>query len=294
MSFLSVTDYTRKEVLEVLDLADKVRENPEKYSKTLAGKTLISLFEKPSTRTRISFELAIKQLGGYSVILHSSELQLGRGETVADTARVFERYADCVMGRVLRHQSLIELSQNSSIPIINGLSDIEHPCQTMADLQTIQNVRGLEGVKIAYVGDANNVCASLMFASQMLGLDLTVGCPKEFSPSKEILEKAKDVKVVEDPINAVEDADVVYTDVWVSMGDEKEKDERLRILKPYQVNAKLMSYARKDAVFMHCLPAHRGQEVADEVMDSFQSIVFDQAENRLHAQKAILLREMGK
>lgn len=297
MSLLSISDYTAEEIRSVLELAEKVKAEPGKYSDKLDGKSLAIIFEKPSTRTRISFELAIKQLGGHSVVLHSRELQLGRGETVADTGRVLERYVDAVMARVIDHGHLLELDGNSDIPVINGLSDLEHPCQALADMLTISEEKGLDGVKVAYVGDGNNVAHSLMLACYALDVKMDVACPRGYAPDEAViggLLGEKDIiSVVEDPSIAVADADVVYTDVWVSMGDEDDEAMRKSDLMDYQVNAKLMKTAKKDAVFMHCLPAHRGQEVTDEVMDSNQSVVFSQAENRLHAQKAVLLHELG-
>jgi ornithine carbamoyltransferase len=241
------------------------------------------LFEKPSTRTRISFEAGMTRLGGHAIYFDPGGSQLSRGESLGDTAQTLSGYADAVMARVFKHDALVELARHSRIPIINGLSDLEHPCQILADLFTMSECGKLGG-RIVYVGDGNNVCNSMALAAGVLDLNFTVACPEGFEP------KVGAASIEHDPAAAVKDADVVYTDVWVSMGDEKEKAERERIFKPYQVNGKLVSRARKDYVFMHCLPAHRGYEVTDEVIDSKNSVVFQQAENRMHMQNAILIR----
>jgi len=291
MSLISVTDYSGKEILDLIDSTGNIKSNPDAYRSRLRGGSLACLFEKPSTRTRISFELAVNQLGGHSVILHRNEMQLGRGETVEDTARVLERYVDAVMARVYEHQNLLKLDEHSQIPVINGLSGLEHPCQVLSDLYTISEVKNLDDISIAYVGDGNNVCNSLIYACSLIGASLKVATPQGFEPSPKVVEDSgKNVKVLYDPFKAVSDVDVVYTDVWASMGEE---DKEVDVFKEYQVNQKLMSEASDDAVFMHCLPAHRGQEVTGEVMDSSQSIVWRQAENRLHMQKSILLYEVG-
>ncbi|MEM4504335.1 MAG: ornithine carbamoyltransferase, partial [Archaeoglobaceae archaeon] len=224
--------------------------------------------------------------------LNWNDLQLGRGEPIKDTARVMSRYVHAVMMRVRRHETIEEFARFSSIPVINGLSNLEHPCQIIADLLTIKEKKGLKGIKIAWVGDGNNVCNSLILASTMLGIEISVACPEGFEPNPEIIRKAKsfgEVKILRDPKDAVKDADVIYTDVWASMGQEAEREKRLKVFKKYQVNEELVSIA-KDAIVMHCLPAHRGEEITDEVIESERSVVFDQAENRLHAQKAILLK----
>jgi ornithine carbamoyltransferase len=285
--FISVTDFSSDEIKKVLDIAGDMKKNPNKYTSSLKDKTLVMLFEKKSTRTRLSFEVGMTQLGGHAIFLDSSTSQLGRGETIADTARVISRYADIVMARVFKHSSIKEMAENSSIPVINGLSDYAHPCQALGDVLTIKEHKGLNGLKVVYLGDGNNVCNSLALACNALGLTLTVGCPEGYDPDSEIVKKTGTV-VVRDPIEAVKDADVIYTDVWVSMGDEVEKEKRLNDLSKYQVNQKIVSAAKSDCIVMHCLPAHRGQEITDEIMDGEHSAVFDQAENRLHIQKAIM------
>ncbi len=263
----------------------------------LKGKTLGMIFEKPSTRTRVSFEVGMWQLGGYALYLSASDLQLGRGETVADTARVLSRYVDGIMARVFAHQSILDLAKYARVPVINGLSDLTHPCQGLADLFTIYEKKGrLSGLRLAYVGDGNNVTHSLLYGCSKVGMDISVACPKGYEPNPEVILKAKEegkksgceVRVTKDPKEAVKGADIVYTDVWASMGKEKEHEERVRVFKPYQVNGKLVREAREDYIFMHCLPAHRGEEVTDEVADSENSVIFDQAENRLHTQKALM------
>ncbi len=263
----------------------------------LKGKTLAMIFEKPSTRTRVSFEVGMWQLGGYALYLNASDLQLGRGETVADTAQVLSRYVNGIMARVFAHQTILDLVKYSKVPVINGLSDFTHPCQGLADLFTIYEKKGrLSGLKLAYVGDANNVAHSLLYGCSKVGMDITLGCPKGYEPNPGVVSEAREegnrsgckVKVTNDPNEAVKEADIVYTDVWASMGKEKEHEKRVKILKPYQVNAKLVKEAKEDYLFMHCLPAHRGEEVTDEVADSKNSVIFDQAENRLHTQKALL------
>ncbi len=263
----------------------------------LKGKTLAMIFEKPSTRTRVSFEVGMWQLGGYALYLSSSDLQLGRGETIADTAQTLSRYVNGIMARVFAHQTILDLIKYSSVPVINGLSDFSHPCQGLADLFTIYEKKGrLSGLKLAYVGDGNNVAHSLILGCSKMGMEINLACPKGYEPNPEVVSKAEEegkisgciVKVTKDPKEAVRDADIVYTDVWASMGKEKEREKRVKIFKPYQVNSKLVRGAKEDYLFMHCLPAHRGEEVTDEVADSKNSFIFDQAENRLHTQKALL------
>jgi len=268
----------------------------------LLGKSLAMIFEKASTRTRASFEVGMSQLGGHAVNLSPQDTQLGRGETIADTAKVLSRYVDAVLYRAYRHEDMVELARNATVPVINGLDDLEHPCQIISDLFTILEAKKkLKGLKIAYVGDGNNVCNSLLLGAAIVGAHISVGCPATNRPNSAILKDAEriakatgsHVEVVVDPRKAVAGADVVYTDVWVSMGMEKDKAEREKLFRPYQVNATLVKQAKADAIVMHCLPAHRGLEITDDVIDGPQSVVFDQAENRLHAQKAILARLMG-
>lgn len=295
----SLFHLTREEIEQILETSKLLKfqllrgeEHP-----LLKGKTLAMIFEKPSTRTRVSFEVGMWQLGGYALYLNASDLQLGRGETVADTAQVLSRYVNGIMARVFAHQTILDLVKYSKVPVINGLSDFTHPCQGLADLFTIYEKKGrLSGLKLAYVGDANNVAHSLLYGCSKVGMDITLGCPKGYKPNPGVVSEAREegnrsgckVKVTNDPKEAVKEADIVYTDVWASMGKEKEHEKRVKILKPYQVNANLVKETKEDYLFMHCLPAHRGEEVTDEVADSKNSVIFDQAENRLHTQKALL------
>lgn len=296
-------------LISILDVEDKLGELVDKgiaikgkrYSEDLKGKSLAMIFEKSSTRTRVSFEVAMTQLGGHALYLSPDQMQLGRGETVEDTAKVLSRFVDGIVYRAFSHEMMVKLASNSTVPVINALDDLEHPCQIVADLMTIKEKKGrLKGLKLAYVGDGNNVCNSLLLAAPLVGMDIAVGCPKGYEPN--MFEKAREltkekkygtkVEVFEDPKKAIEGADVIYTDVWVSMGMEKEKGEREKLFLPYQVNNTLVKNAKEDFIFLHCLPAHRGLEVAPEVIDGEHSAVFDEAENRLHAQKAILLELM--
>lgn len=286
------------DILKVIDVALAMKRNPKTYSKSLEGKTLAMIFQKPSTRTRVSFEVAMNQLGGHALYLRWDDLQLGRGEAIKDTARVLARYVDAVMARVLRQTDLDEYAKWSSKPVINGLSDKWHPCQILGDLLTIREVKGfLKGLKLAYVGDGNNVCNTLLIGCSKVGVNISVACPKGYEPLPEAVEWAQrnaeksgaKIEILDNPEDAVRNADIVYTDVFVSMGFEAEREKRLKEFLPkYQVNSRLMSIAGKAAVFMHCLPAKRGEEVTDEVLDSPQSVVLEQAENRLHSQKALL------
>ncbi len=301
--FLSMLD-VEKDLKDLLALATGIKgraEAGETYE-PLRGKSLAMIFEKASTRTRVSFEVAMTQLGGHALFLNPNDLQIGRGETIADTARVLSRYVDGIMYRAYKSEYMRELARHATVPVINGLDDKEHPCQIVADLLTIQEHKGrLEGLKLAYVGDGNNVCNSLLLGCAIVGIHMTAAVPKGYEPDSHLLAEARrigketraQIVAVHDPLEAVRDADVVYTDVWVSMGMEKEREERERVFLPYQVNAKLVASAKPDAVVMHCLPAHRGLEITDDVIDGAHSIVFDQAENRLHAQKAILARFLG-
>jgi ornithine carbamoyltransferase len=294
---LTLYDFTKEELVEFLKAGEDLKLRAKMGEKTpiLSGKKLGMIFEKPSTRTRVSFEVAMYELGGHAIYLSSSELQLKRGETIADTARVLSRYVDGIMARVYSHKDIVELAKYASIPVINGLSDMFHPCQVLGDLLTIKEKKcRLEGLKLTYLGDGNNVCHSLMIGGVKMGLKVFVSTPKEYQPNKEVIEMAKEhekdggeLHLVEDPIEAVKDSDIIYTDVWVSMGQEDSEIKKKKLM-PYQVNKELVKYAKKDFIFMHCLPAHRGEEVLDEVIDSENSVVFDQAENRLHIQKGIL------
>lgn len=295
---LSVCDM--EDVVSLLDLADDYKAG-EITGKVLEGRTLAMIFEKSSTRTRVSFEVGASQLGAQPLYLSASDLQLGRGEPIADTARTLSRYVDGIMIRAIRHSDVVELASESSVPVINGLTDLEHPCQALADMQTVREKLGDFSGRLVFVGDGNNVCNSLLLITAMLGIDMDVACPPGYEPDPEITERAEkiarksgsEIRVLHDPEEAVDGADVVYTDVWVSMGYEEEADERLRVFRPYQVNLDLMKLASPDAIFMHCLPAVRGQETTSEVIDGPQSVVWDQAENRLHAQKAIMHWLMG-
>ncbi len=300
---VSVLDAER-DLIGLLELAGNLKNRAKAGEpfEPLKGKSLAMIFEKASTRTRVSFEVGMSQLGGHAVNLSPQDTQLGRGETIADSARVLSRYVDAIMYRAYRHEDMVELARNATVPVINGLDDLEHPCQIISDLFTILEAKKkLQGLRIAYVGDGNNVCNSLLLGAAITGAHISVGCPKDHRPDAGVLREAEriakgpgsEVRVVTDAKDAVADADVVYTDVWVSMGMEKEKAEREKLFHPYQVNVSLMTHAKPDAIVMHCLPAHRGLEITDAVMDGPQSIVFEQAENRLHAQKAILARFIG-
>lgn len=293
---LSMED-ARDHVNEILDLAGKFKRQ-EIPGEPLAKKTLAMVFEKASTRTRISFEVGMYQLGGNALYLSTNDLQIGRGEPIEDTAKVMSRYVDGIMIRAKEHKDVLKLSKCASIPVINGLTNLEHPCQAFADLLTIKEKKNSFNVKLAYVGDGNNVCNSLLLASAFVGMDMNVVCPPGYEPDAEIFKKAKDytkdtgatLKIINSPDEGVKDADVVYTDVWVSMGDEAEASKRIKDLSDYQLNENLMKNADDDAIVMHCLPAIRGQEITDEVINSSQSAIWDQAENRLHAQKAVLYK----
>lgn len=291
---LKLSDLTKPEIEALLDRAVALKAGNDAAACPLVGKNIGLFFEKPSTRTRLSFEAGIYQLGGNAISMTPSDLQFGRGETVADTARTISRYLDAFMMRTFSHGTLETLAANSSIPIINGLSDIHHPCQALADVMTLLEKKGrIEGLKLAFIGDGNNVCNSLIEAAAILGFHLTIACPEGFEPHNEILEKSRslaksEILVLRDPREAVGMADAVYTDVWVSMGQENEAEHKKKKFREYQINAQLLSCAKKDAIVLHCLPAHRGEEITDEVMDGPQSVVFDQAENRLHTQKALL------
>ncbi len=296
--FLTLQEFSREEVWKILKTARRLKGSSKGVGKPLAGKNFAMIFQKPSTRTRVSFEVAVQQLGGHAIYLDWSQLQLGRGETVADTARVLDRYVNGIVARVFAQRDLVELAQYAKVPVINALSDLYHPCQAVCDLYTVwERKDSLEGLKLAYVGDGNNVCNSLLIGCSKMGMDISVACPEKYKPYggavKWALENAKEsgskMEVTEDPCKAVKGAHIVYTDVFVSMGAEAERQKRLKTFLPkYQVNSELFKYAAEEALFMHCLPAHRGEEVTAEVMDGPRSIVWDQAENRLHTAKALL------
>jgi len=299
--FLTLQEFSKNEIWELLKSTKKFKENTKmKETKKLNSKSIALLFQKPSTRTRVSFEVAIHQLCGHSIYLGWAESQLGRGESIADTARVLSRYVDCVVARVNKHSDLEEMAKYASIPIINALSDLHHPCQAVADLYTIwEKCRTLENLKISYVGDGNNVCNSLLIICSKLGVNISVACPPGYEPNSEVLKMAEmnaqgsgsKVEILREPSEAVKSADVIYTDTFVSMGDEAERETRLKAFLPkYQVTTDLFKYTSEGALFMHCLPAHRYEEVTDEVMDGQNSVIWDQAENRLHTAKAILTK----
>ncbi|MGH2540361.1 MAG: ornithine carbamoyltransferase [Actinomycetota bacterium] len=300
--YLSVDDLSPKELSELLDLAADVKTRPEAFQGRLAGRTIALIFEKPSTRTRVSFEVGVAQLGAHPVVLSSSELQLGRGETIEDTARVLSRYVDAIVLRTFEQERLEALAGAATIPVVNSLSDFEHPCQALADLLTVrERLGGLEGRTLTYLGDGNNVAHSLLLAGAKAGMRVRVAAPPGFEPIPQVVQRAEEIagetggaiEVSSDPTQASRGADVLYTDVWASMGQETEADERLLVFSAYQITQALVDVAGDDVVVLHCLPAHRGQEIAADVIDGPRSAVWDQAENRLHTQKALLLRLFG-
>lgn len=297
--FLSLADYTPEEIRTLLKRAAELKAEWKAGGNApiLAGKTLGMIFQKPSLRTRVSFEMAMVHLGGHAIYLSPQEIQLGKRESVADVARVLSRYVDAIMARVFAHRDIEELAAYSRVPVINGLSDYNHPCQALGDMLTIQEHLGrLEGVRLVFVGDGNNVANSLLLGGSKVGMHVTVVSPKGYEPHPAVVRLARDygavsgaeIRVLNDPVEAVADADVIYTDVWTSMGQEAEAEERRRRFVGYQVNRELLAHAKPEAIVMHCLPAHRGEEITDEVADGPQSVLFDEAENRLHAQKAVL------
>jgi len=299
--FLSIKDFSPSEIFYLLILARQIKTHPTTYCDALKRETLAMIFEKPSLRTRVTFDVGIQQLGGFSIYLSPAEINLGKRESVYDVAKNLERMVQGIMIRTFAHEIVEQMAQYASIPILNGLTDYSHPCQAMADYLTIWEAKGnLEKLKVAFVGDGNNVAHSLMFAGAQLGAHVWVATPDGYEPKSEAVQWAKaraletggSCTISNDPVEAVRGADVVYTDVWASMGCESEKEERSKIFRPFQVNTQLFRKAKSDAIFLHCLPAHRGDEVTNEVIDSPRSLVFQQAENRLHAQKAILLELM--
>lgn len=303
-NLLTIFDLSAKEIESLLIRAKELRDMQKKgiECRSLNGKTLALLFEKQSTRTRLSFEIAIIQLGGHSIYLSPHQIQMGRGEEIRDTARVFARYLDGIVIRTFEQTMVEEFARNSTIPVINGLTDLHHPCQIISDLLTILEKKGsISGLSMAYIGDGNNVAHSLIEGAAVMGLNLKVATPEGYGPDQKIVaaavQRAKEtgtvIEVINDPFEAVTDADVVYTDVWTSMGQEEEENSRRKIFRKYQINKELMKKARTDAIILHCLPAHRGEEITEDMMESRQSVVFDQAENRLHMQKALLEMLMG-
>lgn len=299
---LSIDDLSPGELGNLLDLSFKVKANPADYAERLAGRSVAMIFEKPSTRTRVSFEIAIASAGGHPIALSSAELQLGRGETIEDTGRVLSRYVHAVVLRTFEQERLELMASAASVPVINALSDFEHPCQCLADLLTVREVKGdLAGRTITYLGDGNNVTHSLLLGGAKAGMHVRAGTPPGFEPIPQVVQRASDIaaetggsiSVTHDPIQACRDADVLYTDVWASMGQEAEADERALVFPAYTLDREKVEVARHDVSVMHCLPAHRGQEITDEVIDGSHSIVWDQAENRMHTQKALLLWLLG-
>lgn len=294
---ISIADLTKAEAEELLKLAIKLKSGKEKAS--LVGKTLALIFEKPSLRTRVTFEAGMTQLGGHAIYLTQNDIQLGARETVADAARNLERWVDAVAARTFEHKTVVELAENAKVPVINALSDKEHPCQALADFLTIKEKKpDLQKIKVTYIGDANNVCNSLYLLAGILGVHFVACSPEGYRLADDIktlgkklsIDSGAKLEIIDFPDRAVEGADVIYTDVWVSMGQEEEAKERIEIFKDYQVNAELVARAKDDVIVMHCLPAKRGYEITDEVLDGPHSVVFDEAENRLHAQKALLVK----
>ena len=298
-SLISINDLSLEEINEILKLSKELKDKLGNRipHRILEGKTLGMIFSKPSTRTRVSFQTGIYQLGGLGMYFGQGELQLGKSESIEDTAKVLSRYLNGIMIRTFSHQDVIDLAKYGSIPVINGLTDLLHPCQVLADLFTIQEKKNLlKGLKLAYIGDGNNMAHSLLYGCSKMGMHISIASPEGYKPKEEIVNNAKinaavsgsEINILIDPVEAVKDADIVYTDVWASMGQESEKNERKKIFAHYQVNPELIKYAKKDYIFMHCLPAHRGDEVVNEIADSENSVIFDEAENRLHVQKAIM------
>jgi len=297
MNLITIFDLSPAEIEAIIEKGRALKREPKgaRTRDDLKGKTLALIFEKPSTRTRVSFEVAMLELGGNVISLNRNELQLGRGERIKETAKVLSSYVDAVMIRAYRHDTVVEFAHSASIPVINGLTDFEHPCQILADLMTIKEYKGrLAGIKIAWIGDGNNVCNSLIGGAAIMDMNISVACPKGYEPATELIAKAKkmgcDVVITENAEEAAADADVLYTDVWVSMGDEDESEQIKNDLKIYQINEDLVRVAKEDVIVMHCMPVHIGEEITEGVMNSANSVIFEQAENRLHAQKGLVLR----
>jgi ornithine carbamoyltransferase len=301
--FLSLDDLGTEDLQHLLELSAKVRQSPGDYAGRLAGKSVALIFEKPSTRTRVSFEVAVASIGGHPVPLSSTDLQLGRGESIEDTGRVLSRYVDCVVLRTFEQERLEVLAGAASVPVVNALSDYEHPCQVVADLLTVRDHKGeLAGRTLGYLGDGNNVAHSLLLGGAKTGMHMRVATPPGFEPIPQVVQRAEQiaretggsVSVTNDPQMAAEGVDVLYTDVWASMGQEAEHDERVLVFTAYRIDGRMVDRAAPDAIVMHCLPAHRGEEITDDVIDGPRSVVWDQAENRLHTQKALLLWLLGQ
>ncbi|MBN1913309.1 MAG: ornithine carbamoyltransferase [Candidatus Omnitrophica bacterium] len=299
---ICVKDFSCGEIEELFKLTDRLKKEKSKFNKRLYGKTLALVFQKPSNRTRVSFEVGMFELGGYSVYLGPGEINLGVRESIEDVSKTLSRYVDGIVLRTYEHKNIVRMAKSADISVINGLSDLLHPCQALADVYTVrEKLRKLKGVTLCYVGDGNNVCNSLLFACAICGLNINVASPRGYAPNRQVFQeslviasrnKAR-INLFNNPEDAARGADVLYTDVWASMGQEKEAALRRKIFRPYQINNGLLKLANKKALVMHCLPAHRGDEITDEVMDSKNSVIFDQAENRMHVQKAILIRLLG-
>ncbi|MGA2775435.1 MAG: ornithine carbamoyltransferase [Candidatus Omnitrophota bacterium] len=301
-NLISINDLSTKEIGDIFALTDKLKQNKKKFNKVLSGKTLALIFQKPSNRTRVSFEVGCFQLGGNSIYLSPGEINLGVRESIADVAKTLSRYVDAIVLRTFEHKTILDMSQAATVPVINGLSDFSHPCQALADVYTIkEKLKTLKGKTLSFIGDGNNVCNSLLMICAKTGLNMNVGTPAGYEPDKNVVQSAiKETKksgavinLFNNPKEAVTGADVLYTDVWTSMGQEKEAQERKVIFKDFQINANLIKSANNGALIMHCLPAHRGEEITAEVIDSLNSVVFDQAENRMHVQKAVLIKLLG-
>jgi ornithine carbamoyltransferase len=301
--FVSLKSYTNAELAKLLDTAYRLKKSKNRITDDLKGQTIGLIFQKPSNRTRVSFEVGIHQLGGNCIYLGPEEINLGKRETTSDVAQTLSRYLDGIVARTFSHKDVVELAKFATVPVINGLTDLSHPCQAMADMLTIREHLGaLKGIQLTYIGDGNNVCHSLMIISAKLGVNITVAYPKGYAPLDIVVKAAQElgletgakITLTTNPIEAIKKANVIYADTWVSMGQEEEAKKRLKIFNDYQINKHMVTYADKNYIFMHCLPAHRGQEVTEDIIDGAHSVIFDQAENRLHAQKAILLYLLGK
>lgn len=301
--FISIHDLSLYQFSKILDLTKQIKDHPQRFKNKLKNNILAMIFEKPSLRTRVTFEVGMFELGGKTIYLSPSDIQLGKRESPYDVGRNLERWVSGIIARTFSHQHVIDLAKACRMPVINALTDLLHPCQAMADFFTLREKKGdLQNLKLAFIGDGNNVCHSLLFAAAKAGSKMAVATPAGYEPNPDILRQAEEdgketgsrFHLTNSPLKAAQDADVIYTDVWASMGQKAEREKRAKIFAPFQVNKELMTQAKKDAVFMHCLPAHRGEEVADEVIDSSQSIVYDQAENRLHVQKIIMLLLLRK
>ncbi|MDI6758349.1 MAG: ornithine carbamoyltransferase [Candidatus Omnitrophota bacterium] len=301
--FISIKDLTEKEITDIFALTSLLKKNKARFNKVLAGKTLALIFQKPSNRTRVSFEVGMYQLGGNSIYLAPHEINLGVRESIKDAAMTLSRYVDAIVLRTFAHKDILEMAKYAAVPVINGLTDLLHPCQAMADIYTLkEKLKNIKGKVLSYMGDGNNVCNSLLYACARSGLNIRVAAPEGFAPDKTVFKEAAAIaksnkvslNLFSDPCQAASGADVIYTDVWTSMGQEKESKERKKIFKDFQVNKELIKLAKKDVLIMHCLPAHRGEEITDEVIESKNSVIFDQAENRMHAQKAILIKLLKK